>query len=40
MTQEIQALEHPHLYVPFWEEKRNKYRERIKQSDLNNKKQF
>lgn len=40
MTQEIQVLEHPHLYIPFWEESRKKYREEIKQTDLNNEKQF
>lgn len=40
MTQEIKALEYPHLYISFWEENRKKYREGIKQTDLNNKKQF
>lgn len=40
MTQEIQVLEHLHLYIPFWEENRKKYREGIKQTDLSNKKQF
>lgn len=40
MTQEIQVLEPPHLLIPFWEENRKKYREGIKQTDLNNEKQF
>lgn len=38
MTQEIQVLEH--LYIPFCEENPKKYREGIKRTDLNNKKQF
>lgn len=40
MTQKIQVPEHQHLYIPFCEENPKKYREGIKQTDLNNKKQF